>query len=193
MNNIFTLLLIVCALTAYAQEENKEIESILLKLDKLEKLKLENGSVSTIQVISDNDFYIDIEKDSFSDNAKTNEFENTETIEIIDTNILQAIISFDTSTYQIGTITQGDIVKKTFIFTNIGTDNLELINVIPDCSCTSPKWSTEIIKPQKQGFITVTYDSHDDVGKFLKTITVLHNSGEGYTFLELKGFVSQKL
>ncbi len=106
MNNIFTLLLIVCALTAYAQEENKEIESILLKLDKLEKLKLENGSVSTIQVISEYDFYIDIEKDSFSDNAKTNEFENTETIEIIDTNILQAIISFDTSTYEIGTVTQ---------------------------------------------------------------------------------------
>jgi hypothetical protein len=31
------------------------------------------------------------------------------------------------------------------------------------------------------------------MGKFMKTLTVLHNAGEGYGFVEIQGFVAPKL
>ena len=86
-----------------------------------------------------------------------------------------------------------DVINGYTVEVEDGLYNLEIINVIPDCSCTSPEWSTEIVRPGMNGYIIATYDSHEDIGKFLKTITVLHNAGEGFTFLEISGFVSPKL
>jgi hypothetical protein len=71
------------------------------------------------------------------------------------------IISFDTNEFDLGSITQGEIVKKTFTFKNVGNDDLEIISVIPDCSFTSPKSTEEIIKPGESGFISSEYDSHE--------------------------------
>lgn len=102
-------------------------------------------------------------------------------------------IQFDTISYTIGSIEQGEIVSKKFKFKNIGNQTFKIIDVIPDCSCTSPTWTKEPLKPGESGYIIVTYDSKEDIGKFLKSITVLHNSGEGFTFLEMRGFVAPKL
>ncbi len=100
---------------------------------------------------------------------------------------------FDTLIYELGSISQGTIVKQRFNFTNTGSQDIHTINVVPDCSCTSPQWTEGAIAPGERGSILVTYDSKDDIGNFLKTITVLHDSGEGFTFLEMKGFVALKL
>jgi len=70
---------------------------------------------------------------------------------------------------------------------------LFITDVVADCSCTSPDWTKGDIKPGEKGYVIATYDSKEDVGKFMKTITVLHNSGDGYTFLEISGFVAPKL
>ncbi|MBT8327747.1 MAG: DUF1573 domain-containing protein [Bacteroidia bacterium] len=188
---------IVCILVlgfqlCLGQEPEVEVNSILEKLEKLEKLKESNDSISSIDLISNSSILI------LADSSKGTEAKPEESIitvlTIADTSkILQPIISFDTTTFNVGSITQGEVVKKKFTFKNIGTEDLEIINVIPDCSCTSPEWSTEIVRPNMNGYIIATYDSHDDIGKFLKTITVLHNAGEGFTFLEISGFVSPKL
>ncbi len=108
-------------------------------------------------------------------------------------NASSVLISFDTLSYDLESINQGDVVVKKFMFENTGNQPLNIIKVIPDCSCTSPTWTKEVIGPGRSGQITVSYDSKEDIGKILKSITVLHNSGEGFTFLELKGFVAPKL
>jgi hypothetical protein len=110
-----------------------------------------------------------------------------------DTIYIQPIIHFDTTNYVVGEVIQGDTVVVIFNFMNKGTDNLEITDVLPDCSCTSPEYTAGTIQPGESGLIKVVYDSKEDIGGFLKTVTVLHNSGEGYTFLELRGFVSPKL
>ena len=155
-------------------------------------MKKNSDSVTTIDIISNSNFIITI------DSSGTHEVKSDENLTtvftLLDTSkVLQPIITFDTMTFNLGSITQGKIVQKKFTFKNTGTEDLEIINVIPDCSCTSPEWSTEIVRPGMNGYIIATYDSHDDIGKFLKTITVLHNAGEGFTFLEIIGFVSPKL
>ena len=98
----------------------------------------------------------------------------------IDTAALQAIIQFDTATFNLGTIAQGAIAKQKIIFTNVGTEDLEIISVAADCNCncTSQDWSKGPVKPGDTDYVLATYDSKEDMGRFLKTITVLHNSGE---------------
>ena len=186
-----SFLLVLIFHLSFGQDNSKEVQSILEKLEKLEEIKESNDSVQSMDLISDSNFMITL--DSSGHAVRANEplitaFEVDDT-----TKTKHPIIHFDTLTFNVGSITQGELVEKKFSFKNIGSEDLEIINVIPDCSCTSPEWSTEIVRPGMSGYIIATYDSHDDIGKFLKTITVLHNAGEGFTFLEISGFVSPKL
>jgi hypothetical protein len=111
----------------------------------------------------------------------------------LNSNSLPPTNSIDTATFDLGTIAQGAIAKQKFIFTNLGTEDLEIISVVADCSCTSQDWSKGPVKSGETGYVLATCDSKEDMGTFLKTITVLHNSGEGWTFLEINGFVAPKL
>lgn len=169
MNRFFILLLLGCSASVYAQVDRVPQS----------KTNLEHQNDSSLTVSADSITVIDSLSHALS---------------LHDTLLVsQPLIHFDTATYHIKNVTQGDIIKQTYTFTNTGTDDLALIDVVPDCSCTSPKWTKGAVSPREKGFIIVTYDSKEDIGKFLKTITVLHNAGEGYSFLELRGFVAPKL
>lgn len=177
MRILFVFLLFSILIPTFGQENGKNMETILSKLDALEKLKIENDSISSLDLLK-----------------KANQpLTKIEAPLKQDTLVLVAEIFFDTLTFELGSITQGNVIIKNFTFTNIGSDDLEIISVVPDCSCTSTEWTEGIIKPGQKGYISVAYDSHDDIGKFLKTITVLHTAGEGFTFLEMVGFVAPKL
>lgn len=45
------------------------------------------------------------------------------------------------------------IVKANFIFTNIAASPINILDVKPSCSCTTPSFSKEPILPGKKGFI----------------------------------------
>lgn len=196
MRFISFILLAIITITAFAQEDSKDMQAILDKLNRLEQLKVENENVNSLDLLKQaNAAKIQTStqsETSIKDSSlvDANSFLETETI---DTVVMLANIAFDSLEYEIGNISQGEIIKKTYTFTNTGNDDLEIISVVPDCSCTSPEWTQGVIKPGQKGYITAEYDSHDDIGNFLKTITVLHNAGEGYTFLEMRGFVAPKL
>ena len=166
-----SFLLVLIFHLSFGQDNSKEVQSILEKLEKLEEIKESNDSVQSMDLISDSNFMITL--DSSGHAVRANEplitaFEVDDT-----TKTKHPIIHFDTLTFNVGSITQGELVEKKFSFKNIGSEDLE--------------------RPGMSGYIIATYDSHDDIGKFLKTITVLHNAGEGFTFLEISGFVSPKL
>ncbi len=181
MRTLSFLFFLTMLFSAIAQTDSKDMETILNKLDKLEALKLENDTVSSLDLLNHETTVNQVP-------AVTQETPiTTDTVELL------AEITFDTLTMELGSITQGKIVTKKFTFTNTGTNDLEIISVVPDCSCTSSEWTQGLVKPGEKGFVSAEYDSHDDIGKFLKTITVLHTSGEGYTFLEMTGFVAPKL
>lgn len=111
---------------------------------------------------------------------------------VSDTIPISPIVEFDHEGFDIQTIDQGKVVTHRFHFKNVGNDTLRIFGVTPDCSCSSSEWTTSPVEPGQMGFVQVTYDSRDDIGKISKTVTVLHNAGEGYTFLTLTGFVSAK-
>jgi hypothetical protein len=206
MKQILLLPLLALSILGIAQTDTTPANDILNKLKKLEELKAKNSEINPVKVITDSSYAKKVTGENKNDApiatkpvVKVKPIETRDKvvpkkhIVEVDTNILQPIIVFDTAAYDLGSVEQGKIVKQKFTFTNKGTDDLELINVVPDCSCTSPEWSTEKIKPGQKGYVIATYDSTEDIGKFLKTITVLHNSGDGWTFLEIRGYVAPKL
>ena len=193
MRKILISLTLLIAGMASAQTDSLSMSDILKKLNNLEKMKSTNDTLSSIKVITDRGYAEQVNNKTTVVKKINVGVQQPVTENIIDTTVLQPVIHFDTAAYNLGSITQGDIARQKFTFINKGTDDLEILDVAADCSCTSPDWSKGPIKPGGTGYVIATYDSKEDMGNFMKTVTVIHNSGKGYTFLEIKGFVAPKL
>jgi len=92
-----------------------------------------------------------------------------------------------------GTINEGEIVEVTFKFKNIGNKPLYVIDVKPGCGCTSPSYSNEAIKPQKEGWVKGTFNSNNQKGeihKFIRVVTNTINNKEHQ--LQFTGAVNSK-
>jgi len=85
-------------------------------------------------------------------------------------------IEFEKDFFDFGTIKRGEKVAYNFKFKNVGKENLLIIDVIPTCGCTSPKWTKEIIPPDKEGRIEIVFDSSGYRGVQMKEIKVKSNS-----------------
>ena len=85
------------------------------------------------------------------------------------------LIEFEQSTYEMGTIKQGEVVKGTFKFKNIGNGDLLIENVKPSCVCTTLEYPEEALKPGETGEIYAEIDTSDKEGEQVKYFTVIYN------------------
>ncbi len=88
----------------------------------------------------------------------------------------QPKIQFDKTTHDFGKIKEeGGKVTGRFEFTNVGTEDLLLLNVRPGCGCTAANYSKDPIAPGQKGFIEATYNPYNRPGGFNKNIRVTTN------------------
>jgi hypothetical protein len=99
-----------------------------------------------------------------------------------------AIIEFETTAHDFGTIPQGGDGSFEFVFKNTGKEPLVLKNVRSSCGCTVPEWPKEPVKKGDKGTIKVSYNTRI-TGNFSKSISVYSNSGEAPVVLIIKGKV----
>ena len=99
-----------------------------------------------------------------------------------------AIIKFDKTTHDYGTIEQNGDGKCEFTFTNAGKEPLILTNVRSSCGCTVPTWPREPILPGQSKVIKVKYDTKR-LGVINKTIHVYSNATTPSVTLRIKGKV----
>jgi len=99
-----------------------------------------------------------------------------------------AVIEFETTEHDYGTIPQGSDGTYEFVFKNTGKEPLVLNNVRSSCGCTVPRWPKEPIKKGDKGAIKVSYNTRI-TGNFSKTISVYSNSGGVPVVLNIKGKV----
>jgi len=78
--------------------------------------------------------------------------------------------------FDFGSILQGEVVTHTFYFRNIGTEDLIIKDLIPDCGCTQPKIDKKILKPGEEGSVEVIFDSKGWQGSQYKSVTLRTNS-----------------
>lgn len=98
-------------------------------------------------------------------------------------------ISFNETTFDFGTVNEGELVSHTYAFTNTGNETLVLSDAKGSCGCTVPKWPREPIAPGQTAEITVEFNSKNKKGKRNQKVTLTANTNPPQTFIYLTGEV----
>lgn len=98
-----------------------------------------------------------------------------------------AVIAYDSSFYDFGTVKQGVVVKRTFRFMNTGTDSLVIAEVKTTCGCTVPEWPKQPVPPGEKGEIKVEFNTADKAGRQLRILRVIANTDPPETILQMGG------
>ncbi|MGA0559851.1 DUF1573 domain-containing protein [Larkinella sp. VNQ87] len=102
----------------------------------------------------------------------------------------QTEIQFDKDTVNFS-ISHGKPFKAIFKVNNIGNEDLNILNVSGDCSCTNIEYPKEAIPAGISAEIKVTYNSDGDEGEVKKIIVVKSNTDPILHTLTLKGMVTK--
>ncbi len=101
-------------------------------------------------------------------------------------------ISFKQAVYDFGEITEGDIIKHQFTFTNTGDKELEILSASASCGCTDPSYPFLGIPPGEEGVIGVTYNSVSKDGPQQAEVIIKTNATTQAYKLFLTGTVTSK-
>lgn len=104
----------------------------------------------------------------------------------------KAKIEFESMTWDFGEITEGDIIKKKFKFTNIGNAPLQIIGADASCGCARPTVPFLDIAPGESNEIGITYNSVNKNGDQKPEIIIESNTYPKHTVLKLSGTVKPK-
>ncbi|MCP4365848.1 MAG: DUF1573 domain-containing protein [Planctomycetes bacterium] len=92
-------------------------------------------------------------------------------------------ISFEEDTHHFGDVYRGDKVSHSFVFENIGSDDLVIENVKTSCGCTVAAPTRESIPPGTTARIEITLRTGSFRGDISKTITVSSNDSENPSYI----------
>jgi hypothetical protein len=90
-----------------------------------------------------------------------------------------AVMTFEKTSHDFGTIDEGEVVKHTFSFTNTGDVPLVITNAKGSCGCTVPQWPRESIAPGESGEIMVQFNSRGRKNNQNKSVTITANTETG--------------
>lgn len=96
---------------------------------------------------------------------------------------------FEEEVLEFGEIVQGEQVKRTFKFKNVGKSNLIISDAKGSCGCTVPVWPKKPIQPGEEGTIEVVFNSNGKQGRQSKTVTLVANTVPNTKVLAIKGDV----
>jgi uncharacterized lipoprotein NlpE involved in copper resistance len=99
-------------------------------------------------------------------------------------------MKFDEESHDFGKIVQGEVVKYSFKFKNIGNNDLIIASATGSCGCTVPNWPKQPIAPGKEGYVDVEFNSGGKAGKQDKTITMITNCDPSTRVLHILSEVS---
>lgn len=111
--------------------------------------------------------------------------------QIAEENPNAAVITFEKTTHDYGTIYKGSDGTCYFPFTNTGKEPLILDRPRSSCGCTVPTWPKKPILPGKNDTIKVTYDTRR-MGRIHKTVSISSNAKNKKVLLTIKGKVVAK-
>jgi hypothetical protein len=103
---------------------------------------------------------------------------------------LPVLALIDSSSYDFGTVQEGEVVEHSFRFRNDGEYPLILSNITSSCGCTTPEWPKEPIASNATSNIKVRFDTRNKPGPQVKTITVYANTEPAFSELRLRGIVN---
>ena len=105
-----------------------------------------------------------------------------------------AEITFDRVFHDFGMVSEGEIVKTIFKFTNTSENDLYIVDAMGSCGCTVPKFPKNVpIKPGGTGEIEVNFDTNGRPDLQQKMVKVSANTPNGGQLLRIQAFVEPKI
>jgi hypothetical protein len=104
----------------------------------------------------------------------------------------QAQLKFTDTKKSFGFVKQGEQVKLTYQFTNIGNEPLFILDATATCSCTEATWSKEPTLPGKSGSIDVLFDTSAAHDRQDRTVEVFSSDVKSPQKIRFKGVVLKK-
>ncbi len=101
-------------------------------------------------------------------------------------------MTFDSPSFDFGTVKEGEKVEHTFKFKNTGKEPLVISNAKGGCGCTVPQWPREPIAPGAASEIKVVFNSQGKAGKRNQAVTITANTEPATTTIRLVGEVEGK-
>ena len=99
-------------------------------------------------------------------------------------------MQFATPIYDFGKVKSGELVKYTYVFTNVGGATLQVSNVQVTCGCTTAGDWTRRVDPGQTGSIPIQFNTVGYGGAVGKSITVTCNdTNQPAVVLQIKGNV----
>lgn len=86
-------------------------------------------------------------------------------------------LTVDQKFLKLGSLKEGDVVKKTVQVTNKGNAPVTITNVSTSCSCTTTTLGQTVLKPGESTPLEITYDTYKFPGKFEKYVTLVWGEG----------------
>lgn len=130
-------------------------------------------------------------KDNAASKIKSTNLESAKERDAI-INLGSAIIEFDKTEFNFGTIDEGEVINGVFKITNVGKVDLIITNAKPSCGCTVPIWPKDPIKPGDSADLKFSFNSRGKVGNNNKSITLQTNTEKVTEVLRVKGMVNRK-
>ena len=98
-------------------------------------------------------------------------------------------VEFTESTFDFGTIDEGEKVSHVYKFKNTGSEPLIIKDAKGSCGCTVPQWPKEPIAVGETGELLVEFNSKGKSGAQNKRVTITANTSPAQTFINIKGEV----
>jgi len=97
--------------------------------------------------------------------------------------------AFEKESHNFGKITQGEMLKYSFKFTNTGKSDLVINNASGSCGCTVPNWPKQPIPAGGTGNIDIEYNSAGKTGMQNVSVTIVANTIPNTKVLTVTGEV----
>jgi Protein of unknown function (DUF1573)/Flagellar-associated PapD-like len=96
--------------------------------------------------------------------------------------------------YNFGSALEGDMMRHTFKFKNVGQGELEIRGVKTSCGCTAAAPTKNHLAPGEEAEITVGFDTHFQKGRQVRTITAFTNDPDTpQAVMTMQGTVRQQV
>jgi len=84
-------------------------------------------------------------------------------------------LALEKTEYDFGTVSEGELVKTDFVFTNTGRSALNIRETKANCGCTVSAPDKDTLAPGESSKITVTFNSQGRRGRQQKMVTIFSN------------------
>jgi len=101
-------------------------------------------------------------------------------------------MAFTEPIYEFGSVSQGEVVKHEFTFTNTGTQPLLITDARSTCGCTVPSYPKQPVAPGEEAVISVAFDTKNKSGRQSKPVTITANTYPATTTIYVAGTVNAK-